>query len=407
VLVLTHDLVQPIVDKMVKIIGKNINIMNEQAIIIACRDPDRLGSFHRWAAQVIHSEQTVEVFTNDIDPKVGGKPGINLPIVFNGQIVGVVGITGLPEEIGVSAKLVRTSVELMLDQLQLKEQLNLEMRAKERFLAGLCNGDIDVSEEIFLSRASVLGFDLSVPRYAIVFDIDCINENYSRTGSSTHKLPLDELDVQLLKEKVLQSVARTNAFGGKEILTHAGGGKIVVFKDFVGSDRNEIKKEAELIIEKVQRAIQHDAGITTTVGVGRLYKHYKVYTNSLQEAVEAITIGRSQRSDGHIFWSEEMPVESLLTAVPKQVLEYYIHLVIGTFLTERFVNQREEIFQTLEALFENNLSITQTAHALFLHRNTIQFRLEKIEKLTGYKPATSFDHAIKLKLAIMAWRYLK
>ncbi|OLN31972.1 CdaR family transcriptional regulator [Desulfosporosinus metallidurans] len=404
-LVLTHDLVQPIVDKMVQIIGKNINIMNEQAIIIACRDLDRLGSFHRWAAQVIQSGRTIEVFTNDIDPSSGGKPGINLPIIFKGQIVGVVGITGLPEEIGVSAKLVRTSVELMLDQLQLKEQLNLELRAKERFLGDLCNGDIEVSEEIFLTRASVLGFDLSVPRYAIVFDIDDFNENL-KTRSSIHNLPPDELAVQLFKEEILQSAARTKGFGGKEILTHAGGSKIVVFKDFAGSDRNQSKKEAESIIEKVQRAIQHDVGITTTVGVGRLYQHYSGYSNSLREAVEAISIGRSLRSGGHIFWSEEMPLENLLTAAPKQVLEDYIHAVMGTFLTERFANQREEIFQTLEALFENNLSLTQTAHALFLHRNTILFRLEKIEKLTGYKPATSFDQAIKLKLAIMAWRYL-
>lgn len=403
-LVLTHELVQPIVDKMVQIIGKNINIMNEQAIIIACRDADRLGSFHRWAALVIQSGQTVEVFTNDIDPTAGGKPGINLPIVFNSQIVGVVGITGLPEEIGVSAKLVRTSVELMLDQLQLKEQINLELRAKERFFAELCNGDIDVSEEIFLTRASVLGFDLSVPRYAIVFEIDDFDENL-KTRSSTHNLPSDALAVQLFIEEILQAAARTRGFGGKEILTHAGG-KIVVFKDFAGSDRNQSKKEAEIIIEKVQDAIKHDVGITTTVGVGHLYRHYRAYSNSFREAVEAISIGRALRSGGHIFWSEEMPLENLLTAVPKQVLEDYIHAVIGDFLTERFADQREEIFQMFEALFANNLSITQTAHALFLHRNTILFRLEKIEKLIGYKPVTTFDQAIKLKLAIMAWRYL-
>jgi len=394
-------MVQPIVDKMVEIIGKNINIMNEQAIIIACRDPERLGSFHRWAAQVIHSGLTVEVFTNDIDPSAGGKPGINLPIIFNDQIVGVVGITGLPEKIGVSAKLVRTSVELMLDQLQLREQLNLELRAKDRFLTDLCNGDIDVSEEIFTSRASVLGFDISVPRYAIVFDIDDFNENLT----STPQLPKDELAAQLRKEKVLQSAARTKGFGDKEIIADAGGGKIVVFKDFAGSDRKQSKIEAELIIQKVQRAIQHDVGVTTTVGVGRLYQHYRAYSNSLREAVEAIAIGRSLGSGGHIFWSEEMPLENLLTTAPKEVLENFIQTVMGHLLTEQFTNQREDIFQMLEALFENDLCITQTAHVLFLHRNTILFRLEKIEKLTGYKP-TSFDQAIKLKLAIMAWRYL-
>lgn len=404
-LVLTHDLIQPIVDKMVQIIGRNINIMNEQAIIIACRDEGRLGSFHQWAAQVIGSGRTVEVFPNNIDPIKGGSPGVNLPIIFNGQIVGVVGITGLPEEIGISAKLVRTSVELMLDQLQLKEQLNLELRAKQRFLSDLCNGDIDVSEEIFLSRASVLGFDLSVPRYAIVFDIDELNDNL-RTRPSTRTLSPDELAAQLFKEKILQSVARTKGFDGKEILAHAGGSKIVVFKVFAGLDGNQCRKETELIIEKIQRAIQHDSGFKTTVGVGRLYQHYRAYSNSMREAIEAIYIGRSLRSGGNIFWSEEMPLENLLTAAPKQVLEDYIDAVIGTILKEQSANQREEIFQMLEALFENNLSITQTAHALFLHRNTIMFRLEKIERLTGYKPANSLDQAIKLKLAIMAWRYL-
>lgn len=82
----------------------------------------------------------MEIYTSDVGVLQGVKPGVNLLITFGGKIVGVVVISGEPEEIRSGGELVRVTVELMLEQLVLKEQLSLETRARESFLNDLLSG---------------------------------------------------------------------------------------------------------------------------------------------------------------------------------------------------------------------------------------------------------------------------
>jgi len=89
----------------------------------------------------------VEICTSDVGVLQGVKPGVNLPSTFGGKIVGVVGISGEPEEIRSGGELVRVTVELMLEQLVLKEQLSLEIRARESFLNDLLSGRAFRGEE--------------------------------------------------------------------------------------------------------------------------------------------------------------------------------------------------------------------------------------------------------------------
>ena len=80
---ITHELAQNIVDKTMKILGKNINIMNEKGIIIGSGNKGRLNQFHEGAARVIKEKRKLEIYSKDIDSLAGAKPGINLPIEHN------------------------------------------------------------------------------------------------------------------------------------------------------------------------------------------------------------------------------------------------------------------------------------------------------------------------------------
>jgi carbohydrate diacid regulator len=142
--------------------------MDERGIIIASGDPTRIGTFHEGAAYVIKSRKPLEISQEDVEALKGVRPGINVPITLENRTVGVVGITGDPSEVRNYAQIVRYTVELMLEQAALKEQVHMKERLKEVLLHDLLSGNWQTEEELLMHRASLIGFDLSIPQVAIV-----------------------------------------------------------------------------------------------------------------------------------------------------------------------------------------------------------------------------------------------
>lgn len=408
-MLLTHELAQPIVDKTMAIIDKNINIMDHRAIIIASGDRSRLGSFHEGAARVIERGHTVEIYSRDVDLLRGVRPGVNLPINLGCKIVGVVGISGEPGEVRSNGELVRITVELMLEQLLFKEQVILENRARESFLHDLLSGENRLHGELFLARAATLGYDLHLPRYAIVMDVDGFGQVVREKLSAKGDLKVGELALQELKERILHSIERVFPSDKKaEIIAFAGGDKFVILKcGKIKSGRSQRRLETTELVGRIRKQIQRDTGLTVTAGIGRLYTDYGQYHCSFEEALDAIRIGQRLWGGNYIFWAEEMLVENLITTLPEEVLLSYVDEVMGPLLQDQTVKHRKEMFDTLEALFENGLNVTRTAQKLFVHRNTVLFRLERVKEIIGYRPSFSFRDAMELKLAIIAWKYLE
>ena len=83
---------QKIVDRVIIILGKNINIMNDQGIIIASGNENRIGTYHEAAKMAAHTKREIMVETDT--RFVGCKKGINLPIYNGNEVIGVIGITG-------------------------------------------------------------------------------------------------------------------------------------------------------------------------------------------------------------------------------------------------------------------------------------------------------------------------
>ncbi|MTI59547.1 MAG: hypothetical protein FH762_06080 [Firmicutes bacterium] len=91
---LNPKLAKKIVDKTMNVLGKNINIMDCNGIIIASGERKRVNSFHEISTKVFEKGSTIIIGENEAEKYKGVKSGINLPIKFNSKIIGVVGITG-------------------------------------------------------------------------------------------------------------------------------------------------------------------------------------------------------------------------------------------------------------------------------------------------------------------------
>jgi carbohydrate diacid regulator len=87
---LTENLAQNIVDRMMEVIPYNVNLMNNEGVIVGSGDKNRIGQLHQGALKAINDDKLIAVY----EAAGGAKPGVNMPIYFNNNIVGVIGISG-------------------------------------------------------------------------------------------------------------------------------------------------------------------------------------------------------------------------------------------------------------------------------------------------------------------------
>ncbi len=403
-MLLVHELAQPLVDKAIAIIKRNVNIMNADAIIIASGDPKLIGVFHEGADSVIKYGNPIEVLPEQVGVLKGViRPGVNLPIAFGGKTIGVVGVSGHPDEIRSNVGLVKVMVELMLEQLVLKKQLELEQRANESFLNDLLTGNTGDHEELFVNRAGILGYDLGVSRYAVVINIDRFSEVVEKKFASQSGIRA-ELALQELKEKVFSCIKKIAMPDGVGIAIFVGGDEFAILQSCdIKTDAARWRREVEQAIELLKNEIMKETGLTITVGIGSGYQDFKQYCRSFQEGKNAIRIGQCLEGPGKAYWFDELKLENLLSLVPPTMLRNYADAV---FPLLKLGKSEAEIIYTLEVLFENALNPTQAAKKLFVHRNTVLFRLQKLYKDTGYRPVECFKDAVELKIALLIHRFL-
>ncbi|XNN69216.1 CdaR family transcriptional regulator [Bacillus pumilus] len=165
---LTTELAQEMVERTMRILDKNINVMNADGVIIGSGERNRIGQKHDGARLVLTNGNSIEI---DYDASLqleGVRPGINLPICFREQVVGVIGITGEPKDIRHHAELVKMAAELVLEQSFLLERVQWRQRIESEIVNQLIS-DSDVGDHQLKNRASWLGMDLDKRRMAIIF----------------------------------------------------------------------------------------------------------------------------------------------------------------------------------------------------------------------------------------------
>ena len=145
---LSKELAQSIVNKVMEVIPYNVNIMNENGVIIGSGDLSRIGSLHDGALKALKNKKTVEIF-KDYEY---AKAGVNIPIFFREKIVGVIGITGLPEIVNPFARIVSITAQLLISQEYTLNQHLIKQKLVEEFIYEWLNSSEKYTEE-FIQRA--------------------------------------------------------------------------------------------------------------------------------------------------------------------------------------------------------------------------------------------------------------
>ena len=159
-------------------------------------------------------------------------------------------------------------------------------------------------------------------------------------------------------------------------------------------------------LEKMARAVEdtlkNELFIKCVIGIGTVAEHLRSLADSYKEAQTAIDVGKVFDTEKSIINYENLGIGRLIYQRPTTLCEIFLSEV---FKKNSIDSLDQETLFTINKFFENNLNVSETSRKLFVHRNTLVYRLEKIKKLTGLD-LRQFDHAIVFKVALMVRKYL-
>lgn len=156
------------------------------------------------------------------------------------------------------------------------------------------------------------------------------------------------------------------------------------------------------IAQNIQETLLRELGIKTVVGMGTVVGHVRDLARSYKEAQVAIEVGKVFDTERSIINYENLGIGRLIYQLPTTLCEMFLQEV---FKKNPIDALDQETLFTINKFFENNLNVSETSRKLFVHRNTLVYRLEKIKKITGLD-LREFEDAIVFKVALMVKKYL-
>ena len=174
---------------------------------------------------------------------------------------------------------------------------------------------------------------------------------------------------------------------------------VAVIKQLPGNwDAETLLKLASSMEDTLKEALH----IKTVIGIGTVVPYLRELADSYKDAQTAIDVGKVFDTERSIINYENLGIGRLIYQLPTTLCEIFLSEV---FKKSAIDSLDQETLFTINKFFENNLNVSETSRKLFVHRNTLVYRLEKIKKLTGLD-LREFDHAIVFKVALMVRKYL-
>ena len=166
---------------------------------------------------------------------------------------------------------------------------------------------------------------------------------------------------------------------------------------------DEDYEEVEQVANMMKDMLNSEAMATVRISYGTIVNEIKQVSKSYKEAKMALDVGKIFYSEKRIIAYNTLGIGRLIYQLPISLCEMFMHEVFGDNVPDSL---DEETLTTINKFFENNLNVSETSRQLYVHRNTLVYRLEKLQKSTGLD-IRKFDDALTFKIALMVVNYMK
>ncbi len=167
-------------------------------------------------------------------------------------------------------------------------------------------------------------------------------------------------------------------------------------------NQNADAEALEAMAQNMQKSITKEYGAKLLIGISSVVGNLKDLARAYKEARIALEVGKVFDIEKPIMSYENLGIGRLIYQLPATLCDTFLQEV---FKKGSLESLDRETLMTVQSFFENNLNVSETSRKLFVHRNTLVYRLEKIRKLTGLD-LREFDHAVTFKVALMVKKYL-
>ncbi|TCK92725.1 carbohydrate diacid regulator [Natranaerovirga hydrolytica] len=360
--VLDSSLAQKFIHKTANYFEYNINIMNYKGIIIASKDESRVGDFHEVAYNMLRGALDTGIVKEE-QKYLGTKLGVNLFIEYKGENIGVIGVSGDPDTVKVFAHMLKNFLEAMIEYEMHMEWERLKKDKTEQFLYYLL-----FEEYIDLSKANSMAEELNIKK------------------DLTRACLIIKNRSNITIERVINILMNTEGYSHQDIIIVARNSDIIVFKK-IGEDIKHAIKNYKYDIEDyiskfVENIKEMNANEKLSFFVGTLQNNITRYKDSYNHANHLRL--QIKEKKGIYFFND-------------YVIDYYRKLVniktydeIYNIYNKAFTDDEKIVItETIEALKKNNYNIVNSSKELFIHRNTLLFRLNKLKNTLNIDPVAN------------------
>lgn len=367
---------QSMADSIVHEIGReieaNINFMDHTGRIIAAKDPTRIGMIHHGAKRII--EEGLEELT--ITPQMATqttREGVNLAIRVMDEVVGVIGITGPAAIVKGYGNIVKRMTQILLEERINEADVRLQRHIRYRFVEEWMKLSQAPGLE-FQERGRHLGIDLTKPRRAITIRIAGLAE---LSGTLKGQRKIDQIDDEI-RSYVEREAGAVYLYMPSHYLCL-----------FLAASDESLARTCHVI----SGFIESKLGEKLYFGLDGTPEGSVICADLNDQALRALK-GAQETQAGILFYSQ-LKLETFLYDIPLKSMQHYLNTMFGPMAEP----ERRGILDLAECFFRQEGSIAHMAESLYLHPNTVQYRLKRIVQqldLDLRKPS----HAVYFNLAL-------
>ncbi|KTS96961.1 MULTISPECIES: sugar diacid recognition domain-containing protein [Pseudomonas] len=343
---LDHDLAQDIVDRAMAILPCNVNVMDSQGLILGSGEPERINTRHEGAQLVLANGRIVELDQEAARCLKGVQPGVNLPLMLDDRLMGVLGLTGDPQQVRVYAELVRMTAEMLLAQRHLQADQQWRKQRCDDLLALLLGGTGDASR--LLDEARQLGLKPQLPRIPCLFELASGPDAEALAGWLMSRYP-DSWCVSPARHSLLWC-------------RPAG-----------------VALEASRLVERIERhgwAVERSAMGTAAQGLEQLRRGYR-------RVRDLLAYGREVVPQERLLSLQRYRLPALLW---RHRNDEALDELLEPLLRIQARDSSGQLLATLRAWCAHDGQSQACAEALGIHRNSLRYRLERIAELGEVDP---------------------
>lgn len=354
---MSNRLFQGVIHQMRDSVDRTIGVIDESSVIIACSELGKIGEVAESVTSEDMLSQSTFVSGNYTYKAFGSRPRTEYAVFVSGTDPEAAKYVGL---LAVSLN----SIKQYYD-----EKYNRSNFIKNVILDNILPGDIYLkSRELrFNSDVSRVVMLIKVVSKTDVSAYDVV-QNLFPDKNKDFVININETDIALVKE------IRANI------------------------DPRDIDKLAGSIVD----TLSSEFYTHSVIGIGTVVDSIKDLARSFKEAQVALEVGKVFDTEKNIVSYNNLGIARLIYQLPTTLCDMFLKEIFKRGSIESL--DQETLF-TIQRFFENNLNVSETSRKLFVHRNTLVYRLEKIKKITGLD-LREFEDAIVFKVALMVKRYL-